>query len=112
VPNCGLVELSIDADAWALRQWPGDPDRGPHPGDLIDLVGRAEARRVRADATEVRGVPCTAYPLDTPWAVRATLTGQADVPAGIDDVLDWLDQRRPGSWQVRARIEQVAALAP
>lgn len=112
LPNCGLVELSIDADGWALRQWPSDPDRAPRPGDLIDLLGRAEARRVHDDAAaEIHGVPCTAYPLDTPWAVRATLTGQADVPAGLDDVLDWLDQRRPGSWQVRARIEQVEALA-
>jgi probable phosphoglycerate mutase len=113
VPNCGLVELSVDADGWSLRQWPSDPDRAPHPGDLIDLVGQAEARRAQLDAAaEIHGVPCTAYPLDTPWAVRATLTGQADVPAGIDDVLAWLEDRRPGSWQVRARVEQVELLRP
>lgn len=113
VPNCGLVELNVDADGWSLRQWPGDPDRGPHPGDLIDLVGRAEARRVQPDAAaEIHGVPCTAYPIDTPWAVRAALTGRADVPAGIEDVLAWLQARRPGSWQVRARVEQVEVLRP
>jgi probable phosphoglycerate mutase len=109
VPNCGMVELSVDADDWSLRQWPGDPDRGPHPGDLVDLVGRAEADQAREVSTaEIHGVPCTSFDIDPSWATRATLTGRADVPgeAELDDVLGWLQARRPGSWQVRARIEQ------
>jgi len=109
VPNCGMVELSVDADDWSLRQWPGDPDRAPHPGDLVDLVGRAEADQARGvSAAEVHGVPCSSFDIAPSWATRATLTGRADVPAEaeLDDVLAWLQARRPGSWQVRARIEQ------
>jgi len=109
VPNCGMVELSVDADDWSLRQWPGDPDRAPHPGDLVDLVGRAESDRAReVSGTEIHGAPCSSFDIDPSWATRATLTGRADVPAEaeLDDVLAWLQARRPGSWQVRARIEQ------
>jgi len=109
VPNCGMVELSVDADNWSLRQWPGDPDRAPHPGDLVDLVGRAETDRAReVSVAEIHGVPCSSFAIDLPCATRATLTGRGDVPgeAELDEVLGWLQARRPGSWQVRARIEQ------
>lgn len=116
VPNCGLVELDVDADGWALRQWPGDPDRAPHPGDLVDLVGRAEAAVERASgaATDVHGVPCSYFAIDAPWATRATLTEHADLPAPghLDDVLAWLEAARPGVWLLRARAEQAGSLPP
>jgi broad specificity phosphatase PhoE/GNAT superfamily N-acetyltransferase len=114
VPNCGLVELDVDADGWALRQWPGDPDRAPHPGDLVDLVGRAEAAAERASgaAADVHGVPCTHFAIDAPWATRASLTEHADLPSAdaLDDVLAWLEATRPGVWLVRARAEQADSL--
>jgi GNAT superfamily N-acetyltransferase len=114
VPNCGLVELDVDADGWALRQWPGDPDRAPHPGDLVDLVGRAEAATERASgaAADVHGVPCTHFAIDAPWATRASLTEHADLPSAdaLDDVLAWLEATRPGGWLVRARAEQADSM--
>jgi probable phosphoglycerate mutase len=118
IPNCGVAELSVDGDAWTLRQWPGDADRAPHPGDLIDLVGRAADQCLRASAdggatqfADVRGVPCASFDIDAPWATQAVLTGRADPPTTGDlaAVLDWLEARRPGSWQVRVRAEQRAA---
>jgi broad specificity phosphatase PhoE len=119
IPNCGVAELSVDGDAWTLLQWPGDPDRAPHPGDLIDLVGRAAEQwlRTSADAAaifaDVQGVPCASFDIDAPWATQAALTGRADLPAPgeLGAVLDWLEARRPGSWQVRARAEQRPHLA-
>jgi len=119
IPNCGVAELSVDGNAWTLLQWPGDPDRAPHPGDLIDLVGRAAEQWLRASGEgaaltdDVHGVPCASFDIDTPWATQAVLTGRADLPAPdeLGAVLDWLEARRPGSWQVRARDEQSVALA-
>ena len=118
IPNCGVAEMSVDGGAWTLLQWPGDPDRAPHPGDLIDLVGRAAELWLRASAdgaavtADVHGVPCASFDLDAPWATQAALTGRADLPAPgeLGAVLDWLEARRPGSWQVRVRDEQRADL--
>jgi broad specificity phosphatase PhoE/predicted GNAT family acetyltransferase len=119
IPNCGVAELSVDGNAWTLLQWPGDPDRAPHPGDLIDLVGRAAEQWLQASAdgaaiaADVHGVPCASFDIDAPWATQAALTGRADLPAPheLGAVLDWLETRRPGSWQVRVRAEQRAELA-
>ena len=119
IPNCGVAELSVDGGAWTLLQWPGDPDRAPHPGDLIDLVGRAAQvwLRTSADAgavsADIHGVPCASFDIDAPWATQAALTGRAELPAPgeLGEVLDWLQARSPGSWQVRVRAEQSAAAA-
>lgn len=115
IPNCGVAELSVDGNAWTLRQWPGDPDRAPHPGDLIDLVGRADAQVLRAFAdgsaeacTELHGAPCASFAIDEPWATRAALTGRADLPSAdeLGAIGRWLQTIRPGSWQVGVRVEQ------
>jgi GNAT superfamily N-acetyltransferase len=119
VPNCGVVELDVGDSGWTLRQWPGDPDRAPHPGDLIDLVGRAAAQwvRVSADgsavaAADIGAVPCASFDVDEPWATHATVTGVVDAPTPthLREITDWLQATRPGSWQVRARAEQRDAL--
>ncbi len=119
MPNCGVAEISIGDHAWALEQWPGDPDRGPHPGDLIDLVGRASALWLRASSTpgasvtaDIRGVPCARFDIDAPWATQAALTGHAHpLPAKqLDEVLAWLQAANPAAWQIRARAEQVDEL--
>jgi probable phosphoglycerate mutase len=119
IPNCGVAELSVDSHAWTLVRWPGDPDRAPHPGDLIDLVGRAAEHWLQASAdgaaiaADIHGVPCASFDIDAPWATQAALTGRADLPAPdeLGAVLDWLEARRPGSWQVRVRDEQRGGLA-
>ncbi len=119
MPNCGVAEISIGDHAWSLEQWPGDPDRGPHPGDLVDLVGRASALWLRASSipgasatADIRGVPCARFDVDAPWATQAALTGHADPLSAehLDEVLDWLQAASPGSWQVGARVEQVDEL--
>jgi probable phosphoglycerate mutase len=116
VPNCGLAEISVDDHDWALRQWPGDPDRGPHPGDLVDLVGRAGAHWLRRSGTangattaEIGGVPCVRLDIDEPWATQAVLTGLPEPPSPeqLDEVLNWLRSASPGSWQVTVRAEHL-----
>ena len=102
--------------AWTLLQWPGDPDRGPHPGDLIDLVGRANAQWLRraaegsaAATAEIHGVPCARFDIDEGWATQAALTAQPGPPsaAQLDEVLEWLQRAKPGAGQVRVRAEHV-----
>lgn len=115
IPNCGLVEVSVHGGGWVLQTWPGDPDRGPHPGDLVDLVGRADAAWFRISGVDVHGVPCVAFDVDTPWATQATVTERADLPdpAALAGVRAWLEAQGRGSWRMRAREAQVgeAALA-
>jgi probable phosphoglycerate mutase len=120
VPNCGVAEVHVGDQAWALQQGPGEPERGPHPGDLIDLVGRASARWLRrsADASavasaEVAGATCASFAVEQPWATQAVLTGQSHAPtaAQLDAVGDWLQSTRPGSWRIRVRIEHLDELA-
>ena len=116
VPNCGMAEVSVADHAWTLLQWPGDPDRGPHPGDLIDLVGRANAQWLRraaegsaAATAEIHGVPCARFDIDEGWATQAALTAQPGPPsaAQLDEVLEWLQRAKPGAGQVRVRAEHV-----
>lgn len=109
VPNCGLAELNVNAARWELLTWPGDPDRGPHPGDLVDLVGRANAEWFRSSGTEVHGIPCVSFAVNAPWATQATVTERADLPdpERLSRVRAWLDDRGRGSWRIRVRDTQV-----
>jgi GNAT superfamily N-acetyltransferase len=89
--------------------------------DLVDLVGRADAERFRAyqrslglGATlDLDGVPGVHLGLAEAWGTHAAFTGRAELPppGTIEAVLDWLDARHPGSWQVSARPEQVDGLS-
>ena len=117
--NCGVAEIVHSDGRWTLRSWSGDPDRAPHPGDLIDLVGRSDAEQVRARqgnavaAVDVGGVPCVHVDLPQAWGTPASLTERSDLPSDeiVDAVCLWLDERSPGSWQVTVRPEQVEAMA-
>jgi GNAT superfamily N-acetyltransferase len=117
--NCGVAEIVHSDGRWTLRSWSGDPDRAPHPGDLIDLVGRSDAEQVRARqgnavaAVDVGGVPCVHVDIPQAWGTHASFTEQSDLPSEeiVDAVCRWLDERSPGSWQVTARPEQVEAMA-
>lgn len=117
--NCGVAELERTDDGWTLRSWSGDPDRAPHPGDLVDLVGRADAEELRRrqtqigpDTSEIGGVPCVHFDIAAAWGTQASFAGSPDLPpyGVITDVLAWLESRHAGSWQVTARPEQVGAL--
>jgi broad specificity phosphatase PhoE len=117
--NCGVAEIVHSDGRWTLRSWSGDPDRAPHPGDLIDLVGRSDAEQVRARqgnavaAVDVGGVPCVHLGIAPAWGTHASFTERSDLPSHeiVDAVCRWLDQRSPGSWQVTVRPEQVEAVA-
>ena len=117
--NCGVAEIVHSDGRWTLRSWSGDPDRAPHPGDLIDLVGRSDAEQVRARqgnavaAVDVGGVPCVHLGIAQAWGTHASFTERSDLPSDeiVDAVCRWLDQRSPGSWQVTVRPEQVEAVA-
>ena len=118
--NCGIAEMVYADGRWRLRSWSGDPDRAPHPGDLIDLVGRADAEQVRdrqenlvgGPAVDVDGVPCVHFGIPQAWGTQASFTERSDLPAHeiVVEVCQWLEARSPGSWQVTARPEQVATL--
>lgn len=117
--NCGVAEIVRSDGRWTLRSWSGDPDRAPHPGDLIDLVGRSDAGRVRARqgnavaAVDVGGIPCAHLDLPQAWGTHASFAEQSDLPSEgiVEAVCRWLDERSPGSWQVTVRPEQVEAVA-
>jgi len=117
--NCGVAEIAHSDGRWTLRSWSGDPDRAPHPGDLIDLVGRSDAEQVRARqgnavaAVDVGGVPCVHVDIPQAWGTHASFTERSDLPSDeiVAAVCHWLDERSPGSWQVTVRPEQVEAMA-
>ncbi len=117
--NCGVAEIVHSDGRWRLRSWSGDPDRAPHPGDLIDLVGRSDAEQVRARqgnavaAVDVGGVPCVHVDIPQAWGTNASFTERSDLPSDeiVDAVCHWLDEKSPESWQVTVRPEQVEAMA-
>jgi broad specificity phosphatase PhoE/GNAT superfamily N-acetyltransferase len=118
--NCGIAEIVRADGRWTLRSWSGDPDRAPHPGDLIDLVGRADAEQVRSHqasaavgtAVDLGGVPCVHFGISQGWGTHASFTERSDLPADeiVDAVCKWLEARSPGSWQVTVRPEQVESV--
>src|SRR6185437_12766349 len=119
-PGGTVVAESVHSDGrWTLRSWSGDPDRAPHPGDLIDLVGRSDAEQVRARqgnavaAVDVGDVPCVHLGIAQAWGTHGSFTERSDLPSDeiVDAVCRWLDQRSPGAWQVTVRPEQVEAVA-
>lgn len=117
-PNCGLAEMRVNGADWRIAIWPGDPDRAPHPGDLVDLLGRAGAAwsqvaaagRARAAAV-LHGVPCHAFDIEEPWAAQATFTGEPDLPdsEAIAEITAWLAAHGRHGWQLRVRAEQADA---
>ena len=117
--NCGVAEIVHSDGRWTLQSWSGDPDRAPHPGDLIDLVGRSDAEQLRARqgdaiaAVDVGGVPCVHVDIPQTWATQASFTEQSDLPSDgvVGSVCRWLDEKSPGSWQVTVRPEQVEAVS-
>ena len=114
VPNCGVIEMQGDADGWRLVSWPTrSPALGtdPHPGDLPELVDRAEAEQNLPPAgtvqngahyATVRGIACASLPIDQSWATQASVTGLGFTPSPrvVDDVTGWLEERSPGSWHL------------
>ena len=126
VPNCGVVELSVDGDGWRMLSWPPRvPQLGaaqPYPGDLVDLLGRAAVDLAREPAgggvegssyAVVAGVPCWDLPLPSVWAAQAALTGLEDEPSPdvLAEVSAWLEKRSPGSWTLVVREAHAAAVA-
>ncbi|GAA4345766.1 bifunctional histidine phosphatase family protein/GNAT family N-acetyltransferase [Angustibacter luteus] len=118
VPNCGLVEMQGDADGWSLVAWPTrSPALGsdPHPGDLAELVDRADSERNEppplppdrpplpgsAYAT-VRGIACASLPIAQAWATQASVTGLGFTPSpgAVDEVTAWLDDHSPSAWHL------------
>jgi probable phosphoglycerate mutase len=110
VPNLGVVELEQDADGWRLVRWP-DPPR--YSTDrLVHLLGRAEAAVQRAAGgtwAEVAGAVCTALPVPTPWATRATFTAAPEPPSPdqVREAAAWCERTSPGRWQIVVRGEHV-----
>ncbi|WP_460458934.1 GNAT family N-acetyltransferase [Angustibacter peucedani] len=129
VPNCGVVELEADADGWRLLSWPRRAPQLGHdayPGDLAELVDRADAERNRppsgveplpgAAYADVDGIACAHLPMPFAWATQASLTGLgvAPSPALLDAVTGWLGSRSPGSWHLvvgEAWADEVATRA-
>lgn len=128
VPNCGVVELAGDSDGWRLVSWPAlTPQLGtsPYPGDLVELLGRADGQRnappptghrpAGAEYETVAGVACAHLPLPYPWATQASLAGleaaaAAPAPEVTRAVAGWLQERSPGAWHLvvdRQQQEQV-----
>lgn len=125
VPNCGFVELEGDADGWRLLSWPRRvPQLGSdaHPGDLGELLDRADAERnvpppgggpPGAEYATVGPVPCAHLPMPFAWATQASVTalGHPPSPRLLDDVTGWLQARSANSWHLvvsEAWSEQVA----
>ena len=114
VPNCGLVEMQGDADGWRLVAWPtrsAQLGTDPHPGDLPELVDRADGERNLAPAgsaaggcvvREVRGVACASLPIDQAWATQASVTGLGYTPSPgqVDEITSWLEEHSPGAWHL------------
>ena len=108
MPNCGVAELSLNGDGWALQQWPGDPDRAPASGrpDRSRRTSRGSVAAVRGEGSASATVEIARRalrqrsPSTQPWATQAALTGRADVPAAdqLGEILDWLEPTSPGSW--------------
>ena len=129
IANCGVVELSADSDGWRLVSWPKRaPQLGasPYPGDLVELLGRADAERnvappgghrpEGADYETVAGVACAHLPLPHAWATQASLTGlEAATGTPSTDVLDavtrWLQLRSPDAWHLVVDQQQVDDVA-
>jgi probable phosphoglycerate mutase len=129
IANCGVVELSGDSDGWRLVSWPRRmPQLGtsPYPGDLVELVGRADAERnvappqghsaPGAEYDTVAGVPCAHLPLPYAWATQASLAGleaaaAAPSSAVVDAVTEWLQQRSPGAWHLVVDQQQADDVA-
>ncbi|WP_426561720.1 GNAT family N-acetyltransferase [Angustibacter sp. McL0619] len=114
VPNCGVVEMQGDADGWQLLAWPTrSPALGsdPHPGDLAELVDRADSERNLPPDGEplpgsayatVRGIACASLPIAQAWATQASVTGLGLTPSpgAVDEVTAWLDAHSPGAWHL------------
>ncbi len=127
IPNCGVVELEGDADGWRLLAWPPrvpQLGRSPYPGDLVELVGRADAERNAAPPVghrpdgaryaTVAGIACAHLPLPYAWATQASLTGlgagAAPAPSHVvAEVTAWLEGQSPSSWHLVVGEEQAAA---
>ncbi len=129
IANCGVVELSGDSDGWRLLSWPRrTPQLGtsPYPGDLVELLGRADAERNLAppegrwpngaEYETVAGVPCAHLPLPFAWATQASLAGleaaaAAPPTAVLDAVTQWLRQRSPEGWHLVVDQQQADDVA-
>ena len=129
IANCGVVELSGDGDGWRLVSWPKrTPQLGtsPYPGDLVELLGRADAERNLAPPTgrrpegaeyeTVAGVACAHLPLPQAWATQASLAGfeaATGAPSGavLDAVTRWLQRRSPGAWHLVVDQQQADDVA-
>jgi probable phosphoglycerate mutase len=129
VPNCGVVELEGDADGWRLVSWPVRvPQLGsaPYPGDLVELVGRADAERNTAPPAghhpdgaayaTVAGVACAHLPLPFAWATQASLTGLGAARAApsepvVSAVTAWLRSQAGDDWHLVVDEQQAGAVA-
>ncbi|KQX69674.1 GNAT family N-acetyltransferase [Angustibacter sp. Root456] len=129
IANCAVVELSGDSEGWRLVSWPPrTPQLGtsPYPGDLVELLGRADADRNLAPPSghwpdgaafeTVAGVACAHLPLPYAWATQASLAGlgaAADAPpAGVvAAVTGWLQQHSPDAWHLVVDQQQVDGVA-
>ncbi|MGN6299820.1 MAG: GNAT family N-acetyltransferase [Angustibacter sp.] len=130
IANCAVVELSGDSDGWRLVSWPKrTPQLGtsPYPGDLVELLGRADAERNAAPPSgqgvtgaayeTVAGVLCAHLPLPFPWATQASLAGLGAATAApsaevLQAVTGWLEHQSPGAWHLvvdQQQAEEVAA---
>jgi probable phosphoglycerate mutase len=130
IANCAVVELSGDSDGWRLVSWPPrTPQLGtsPYPGDLVELLGRADADRNLAPPAghwpegavfeTIAGVACAHLPLPYAWATQASLAGlgaATTVPPAevVDAVTGWLQQHSPDAWHLvvdGAQADGVAA---
>lgn len=129
IANCGVVELAGDSDGWQLVSWPKwAPQLGtsPYPGDLVELLGRADAARNLAPPEghcpdgaayeTVAGVPCAHLPLPYAWATQASLAGleaaaAAPRPAVLDAVTGWLQAQSPDGWHLVVDHQQADGVA-
>lgn len=129
IANCAVVELSGDSDGWRLVSWPPrTPQLGtsPYPGDLVELLGRADADRNLAPPAghwpegavfeTIAGVACAHLPLPYAWATQASLAGlgaATTVPPAevVDAVTGWLQQHSPGAWHLVVDHEQADGVA-
>ncbi|MGN6610332.1 MAG: GNAT family N-acetyltransferase [Angustibacter sp.] len=129
IANCAVVELSGDSDGWRLLSWPRrTPQLGtsPYPGDLVELLGRADADRNVAPPAghwpegaafaSVAGVPCAHLPLPYAWSTQASLAGLESAAAAppadvVDAVIGWLQQHSPDAWHLVVDHQQVDGVA-
>lgn len=128
IANCGVVEIEGDSDGWRLLSWPvraPQLGRSPYPGDLVELVGRADAERNSAPPpghrpagaayAVVHDVACAHLPIPFAWATQASLSGLGPGLAHsgrevAGAVTQWLESQAPGCWHLVVDEGQAGAV--